>query len=64
VQIVGKKVSLPATFKQKLRLKKLFKKHGVSQSVDGLDKSQTAQLINLHQKWHKLTDEEKAKYLK
>ena len=62
MRIVGKKVSLPATSKQQRRLKKLFEQHGVSKDVVGLDKSQVAQLINIHQKWHKLTNEEKAKY--
>jgi hypothetical protein len=51
------------TKKQKLRLKELFIKHGVNKNIDHLTKGQALKLINLHQKWHKLTDEEKNKEL-
>ena len=51
------------TEKQKLKLKELFTRHGVNKNIDNLTKGQALKLINLHQKWHKLTDEEKKKEL-
>ncbi len=49
------------TEKQKSKLKKLLGAHGVVKDLDGLTKGQAQLMINRHQKWHKLTDEEKAK---
>jgi hypothetical protein len=51
------------TKKQKIKLKELFAEHGVSKPVDHLTKGQALKMINLHQKWHKLTNEEKKKEL-
>ena len=48
------------TKKQKIKLQDLLTRHKVSKPIDSLTKSQAAQLINKHQKWHKLSDEEKS----
>ena len=48
------------TKKQKIKLQELLTKHKVAKPIDSLTKGQAAQLINKHQKWHKLSDEEKS----
>lgn len=48
------------TKKQKIKLQELLTKHKIDKPIDSLTKGQAAQLINKHQKWHKLSDEEKS----